>query len=104
MEVALIVIFFLFLIFIIKYNQSDAARLNWKRIRTLDQFAELVNTKPDFAFFAFELDNIIERNGWTKLIGYEICSDGKRKLVFKDANTVIVVDLDYNTHQMLEHF
>ena len=101
MEVALIVIFFLFLIFIIKYNQSDAARLNWKRIRTLDQFAEFVNTKSDFAF---EVDKIIERNGWTKLFGMEICSDGKRKLVFKDNNTVIVVDLDYNTHQMLDHF
>ncbi len=92
MEVVFIVLFpILFLIFIIIYYQSDAARLNWKRIRTLDQFAEFVNTKSDFAF---EVDKIIERNGWTKLFGMEICSDGKRKLVFKDNNTAIVVDIE----------
>ena len=59
--------------------------MNWKKVNTLQKFAEYINT--DYAF-AYKVDAIIERNGWTKLFGMEICSHNGEKLVFIDNNNV----------------
>ena len=59
--------------------------MNWKKVNTLQKFAEYINT--DYAF-AYKVDAIIERNGWNKLFGMEICSYNGEKLVFIDNNNV----------------
>lgn len=64
-----------------------------KSITDLYELAELINTLEDYPLEVVEA--VIETNGWEDLTGseYDVCSDGKNKVVL-DENTGIAKVVD----------
>ena len=60
--------------------------MNWKKVNTLQK--GVCRVYKYGLILLCKADAIIERNGWTKLFGMEICSHNGEKLVFIDNNNV----------------
>ena len=61
------------------------------KIKTLEEFAELINSSEEWKL---EFNEIIKENGWEDLtdIEWEICREGKRMLILNEGAEAIIIE------------
>lgn len=61
------------------------------KIKTLEEFAELINSSEDWNL---EFNEIIKVNGWEDLTDddWDICKDGNRRLTFNEETIAVIVE------------
>lgn len=61
------------------------------KIKTLEEFAELINSSEEWKL---EFNEIIKENGWEDLtdIEWEICREGKRRLILNEGAEAIIIE------------